>query len=245
MKFQPDLWTVLLGRELRIQFRSGLSALYLGMPLVWILTARLLPPDVRPIVVLIGVYADPVMMGSIFTGAFLARERDQGLFAAWAVTPMGAGGWLAGRVFVIALQGTVGGLLLVMGSGVPADFVLLSPAIFLASAGGALVGLLVARPFRDIMSFFVVGGLASALICLPIAGGYMKPGRLWLFTGPAWPGWTVLATALNRYPGHFIPESAPTAIAILMLSGWCVLLFVVVRWIYHRGFFRCPGGGSQ
>ena len=235
-------------REVRTQFRSGLSALYLGMPLVWILIARLLPPGARPVVTLVGIYADPVMMGTIFTGAFLARERDQGLFGAWAVTPLGAGGWLAGRVFVIATQGMIGGTILVLGTGIHADFVLLIPALFLASACGALNGLLLARPFRDILSFFVAGGMASALICLPVAGGYIRPGWVWLFTGPAWPGWSALASALGLSPdgGDAGQGSATTAMAALAaLAGWAIILFVLVRRIYHRGFFRRPGGGGE
>lgn len=232
-------------REVRTQFHSGLTALYLGMPLVWILIARLLPPEARPVVALVGIYADPVMMGTIFTGAFLARERDQGLFAAWAVTPLGAGGWLAGRVLVIAVQGTIGGTILVLGTGITADFILLIPALFLASACGALNGLLLARPFRDILSFFVAGGMASAFICLPVAGGYIRPGWVWLFTGPAWPGWSALVSALGLSPegGGSGREAAPAALAAL--TGWAIILFILVRLIYHRGFFRRPGGGCE
>lgn len=227
-------------REVRIQFHSGLTALYLGMPLLWIIIARLLPPGARPMVALIGIYADPVMMGTIFTGAILARERDQGLFAAWAVTPMGAGGWLAGRVLVIAAQGTIGGTILVLGTGITTDFVLLIPALFLASACGALNGLFLARPFRDILSFFVVGGMASGLLCLPVAGGYIRTGWIWLFTGPAWPGWSALAAAVG---GRGTATAALSALAAL--AGWTIFLFILVRRIYYRGFFRRPGGGGE
>jgi len=232
-------------REARTQFRSGLTALYLGMPLVWIIIARLLPPEARPITVLIGIYADPVMMGTIFTGAFLARERDQGLFAAWAVTPMGAGGWLAGRIFVIAVQGMIGGTILVLGAGIQADFILLIPALFLASVCGALNGLLLARPFRDILSFFVAGGIASAVICLPVVGGYIRPGWVWLFMGPAWPGWSALASALSLSPAGGGADQGTATAALTALTFWAIILFLLVRRIYHRGFFRRRGGGGE
>ena len=242
MRAMAGMAKAVIIRDVRIQFQSGLTALYLGMPLLWILIARLLPPGARPMVTLVGIYADPVMMGTLFTGAFLARERDQGLFAAWAVTPMGAGGWLAGRIFAIAAQGTIGGVILVPGTGVSANYVLLIPALFLASACGALIGLLLARPFRDILSFFVAGGMVSALICLPAAGGYIRPGWIWLFTGPAWPGWSVLAAALGLSPAV---RAAPAPAALSALTGWTIVLFILVRRIYHRGFFRCPGGGGE
>jgi fluoroquinolone transport system permease protein len=99
------MMTAVIMREARTQFRSGLTWLYLGMPAIWILIVRLLPVQARSITVLIGIYSDPVMLGSLFTGAFLARERDQGLFGAWAVTPMDAGSWLAARILLIAIQG--------------------------------------------------------------------------------------------------------------------------------------------
>lgn len=226
--------------EFRTQIRSGLTALYFGMPLVWIIIARLISPDSRALVVLIGVYADPVMMGSIFTGAFLTRERDQGLLTAWAVTPLDAGGWLFGRVLVIAVQGTLSGLILVLGAGVPGNIILLIPSLFLASACAALNGLILARPFRDIMTFFVAGGMASSLICLPIAGGYFRPGWIWLVTGPAWPGWSLMASALNR------PAPGPKPLMLIpVLAAWTVLLFLLTRIIYERGFFRRPGGGGE
>lgn len=232
--------SMLFRLELRTQIRSGLTALYFGMPLLWIIIARLLPPESRNLTVLIGVYADPVMMGSIFTGAFLTRERDQGLLTAWAVTPLSAGGWLFGRVLVIAVQGTLSGLLLVLGAGVSGNFTLLIPSLFMASACAALNGLILARPFRDIMTFFVAGGMASSLICLPILGGYLRPGWLWLATGPAWPGWSLMASALNRpSPGLKPPIMIP------VLAVWTVLLFLITRNIYERGFFRRPGGGGE
>ena len=226
-----------LAGEIRIQLRSGLTALYLGMPLVWILIIRLLPPESRPVTTLLGLYADPVLMGSLFTGAFLARDRDQGLFAAWAVTPVNAGYWLTGRVLVIALQGSLAGLILVTGAGVQADYLLLIPSLFLAAACGALNGLLLARPFRDILSFILAGGSALALINIPLAGGYIRPGRIWLFTGPAWSGWSALGSALGISPGGGV--SAGAAIGVLTL--WVIILFLLVRHIYNRGFFRRQG----
>ncbi len=229
-------------REFRVQLRSGLTALYLGMPLVWILISRAFPLNTRSIIVVIGIYADPVMLGTIFTGAFLTRERDQGLFAAWAVTALDAGGWLIGRVLVIAVQGCLGGLILALGAGVSVDLVLLVPALFLASVCGALNGLLIARPFRDIMSFFVAGGFLSSIICLPVAGGYLSPGWIWLFTGPAWPGWNTLASAA----GLATPESGPRpGTSLLALACWAVVLFLITRRIYDRGFFHRQGGGGE
>ncbi len=234
-----------LAGEIRTQLHSGLTALYLGMPLVWILIIRLLPPDSRPVAALLGIYADPVMMGTIFTGAFLAREQDQGLFPAWAVTPMNAGEWLISRVIVIATQGTIGGIILISGAGVRADLALLIPTLFLASACGALNGLLIARPFRDILSFIVAGGMALALINLPVAGGYIKPGWVWFFTGPAWPGWSTLASALGLSPegGGSGPHRA--AVSLMVLSGWTAVLFFLVRRIYKRAFFRRSGRGWE
>lgn len=226
--------------ELKTQIRSGLTALYFGMPLVWIIIARLLPPESRTLVVLIGVYADPVMMGSIFTGAFLTRERDQGLLTAWAVTPLDAGGWLFGRVLVIAVQGTLSGLILVLGSGVAGSFSLLVPTLFLASACAALNGLILARPFRDIMTFFVAGGMASSLICLPIPGGYLRPGWPWLITGPAWPGWSLMASAL------YLPAPGPGPLVLMpVMAVWTAILFLITRIIYERAFFRRPGGAAE
>lgn len=225
--------------EIRTQIRSGLTALYIGMPLVWIIIARLLPPESRTLVVLIGLYADPVMMGSIFTGAFLTRERDQGLLTAWAVTTLDAGGWLFGRVFVIATQGTLSGLILLLGAGVSGNLFLLIPALFLASACAALSGLILARPFRDVMTYFVAGGMGSALICLPIAGGYLRPGWLWLLTGPAWPGWSLMSSSMN------LATPGPKPLVLIpVLAAWTTSLFLIARHIYERGFFRRPGGGG-
>ncbi len=234
-----------LKMEIRTQFHSGLTALYLGMPLIWILIIRLLPASSRQAAALLGVYADPVMMGSIFTGAFLARERDQGLFAAWAVTPIGSGEWLAGRVLIIAVQGSIGGVMLVLGSGVQADFSLLIPSLFLASSCGALFGLLLARPFRDILTFIVAGGGALALVNLPLAGGYIRPGWLWFLTGPAWPGWSALASALGLSPANGNSGRQGAALSVLILTLWAAVLFILVRHIYNKGFFRRPGGGGE
>ena len=209
-----------LACEGRVQFRSGLSALYLGLPLVWILAARLSPPEARSLIVLIGLFTDPVMMGGVFSGGFLARERDQGLFGAWAVTPMGPGTWLAGRITMIALQGTLGGVILVLGSGVGADWAILPWAVFFASASGAMVGLITARPFRDILSYFVVGGIASSLVSLPVAGAYLAPSPLWLAAGPVWPGWAAAAAALEVGSGSKAAAVSPPGAALAASAVW-------------------------
>ncbi len=224
--------------EIRGQFRSGLSALYLGMPFFWIIIARLVPLEIRPLIVLIGAYTDPVTMGQLFTGAFVARERDQGLFEAWAVSPLDAGTWLLSRSILIGLQGSIGGLILALGSGVSFRIELLIPGLFLAAVSGALLGLIIARPFRDILSYFVVGGFATAIISLPIPGILLAPSYFWLISGPAASGWVVLANAFYL-PNGVSALSPFISLAALLL--WTVLLFVIARGIYHRGFFRRPG----
>lgn len=238
------IFPAVLAREGRIQFRSGLSGLYLGLPLVWILAARLSPPQARSLIVLIGLYSDPVMMGSLFSGVFLARERDQGLLGAWAVSPMGPGTWLAGRVTVIALQGTVGGIILVLGSGIHADWTILPWAVFFASTAGTLVGLITARPFRDILSYIIGGGLISTLICLPIAGGYLAPSSLWLLGGPAWPGWSAAAAAVSVGLNSRAAAITPVGVALAAAAAWSALLFVLTRLIYKRAFFKRRGARS-
>ena len=237
----------MLSTELRIQWKSGLSALYLGIPLIWIIIARLLPPEARPMTALIGTYADPVMMGQIFTGAFLARERDQGLLEAWAVTPLGAGGWLASRSLIIGLQGSIGGCILVLGAGVALKWAVFLPAIFMASTSAALIGLILARPFRDILTYFVAGGLTSAVLSLPILGSLIRPGIgiLWMTTGPAGPGWAALSAAIGVSAGHVTAAgpAASAAIALAFQGCWTILLFFAARRVFHRGFFRRPGKG--
>jgi len=232
------MMTAVVIREARTQFRSGLTWLYLGMPALWILIVRLLPVQARSITVLVGIYSDPVMLGSLFTGAFLARERDQGLFGAWAVTPMDAGSWLAARILLIAVQGTIGGLILALGSGVKFHPGRLAAALVFASGCGALTGLFLARPFKDIMSFFVIGGISSSVITLPVVLAYFHPSWAWQLTGPSWPGWSALAGSLQDVP----TAGSSYALSLFSLAVWAVLMFLLVRRMYHRGFFRRPGG---
>lgn len=228
--------------EARGQFRSGMSALYLGMPLFWILIARLMPPETRPLVVLIGAYSDPVMIGEIFTGAFLARERDQGLLEAWAVSPLGAGTWLSARVLLIGLQGSLGGLILALGAGVPFNPLLFVPGMFLAAASGALIGLLLARNFNDILAFFVLGGIAAALISAPIAAYLIRPSILWMIPGPAVSGWAVLSSSF----GIATDGTAVTpSLALIIQFAWTILLFFLTTRVFHRTFFRRPGYGED
>ena len=235
----PSALGGILISEMRTQLRSGLTALYIGMPFLWILIARLLPPDRRPIAVLIGTFSDPVMMGQIFAGAFLARERDQGLLEAWAVTPLGAGTWLAGRILLIGFQGSLGGLILAFGTGVPFRPALLIPGVFLASAVSALIGLILARPFRDILSYFVLGGISAALVNLPLAGILLVPSIPWLFTGPAVSGWVVISSSFG------IPVTDVSEFAALgLLLVWTTLLFILGRYLFHSTFFRRRGLGD-
>ena len=225
--------------EVLIQLHSGLSFLYLGMPLFWILIARLLPAESRRLLVLIAAYADPVMMGQIFTGAFLARERDQGIIEALAVSPVGPGIWLFSRVCLIGIQGVFGAVLMVTGSGITFNPVLLVPSVFLAAVSGALIGMILALPFDDILSYFVLEGIASALVSLPAAFLVVKPSLFWIIPGPAASGWMAISTALHSRIG-----AGPEVPALTALVLWSLCLFVLARKLYLRAYFRRPGKGG-
>lgn len=222
-----------LRREGIQQIRSGISALYIGVSLVWGGLLRLAPLEIRTVLTPLAIYADPALMGFILSGALLARERDQGLFRALAVTPVGAFRWLGARVLVVAVEGTAGGLLLAGLSGVSFRPGPLIAAVAVTSAVGVLLGSLAGRPFRDLGGYIIVGGLLSGLVNLPSVAWLGWLDGPWCWMSPALPGISAIGWAFGNSGPHI---GGGAALAILTV--WFVVGFAAVARIVDRGFFR-------
>ena len=74
---------VLLGADIRFQFRYGFYAVYLIVSALYIIAVRLLPESVRPAARAVVVFSDPAALGLFFMGAILLYEKSDRVFHPW------------------------------------------------------------------------------------------------------------------------------------------------------------------
>lgn len=190
--------------DLRLQWRQGFYGAYLFVIVVYVVILRALPPDVRGALLAPVLLSEAGVIGFIFAGTLLHRERGDGTLSALAVTPLTAAEYVTAKALSLAVltaaascaiaAGALGAPFLQRGAGGV-------PLLAAATAATALLfvcaGLAVATRFATIDRFVVWGGLGTGLLGLAILPHFgIAESPAWLLL-PSTPLLALMAAATH------------------------------------------------
>lgn len=205
--------------ELRVQWRSGLYAVYAVMTAVFVGILFLIPAPARPLGLRMIVLMDPSLMGFFFAGGMTLLERDQGVLAALQTSRWGfAGYWRTKVASLLLLAAGVSSLLLGVSAvtGLTAlsvaDVAVVLLGVVLTVPVFFSLGVWVAGHCRAILTYFVLAGVLTLPLMYPVlelAG--IRLGAAGLLS-PIWGG-LVLITAggIERAMGELLLAAAGMA----------------------------------
>ncbi len=241
---------VLLGADIRFQFRYGFYAVYLIVSLLYIFVLRILPGSARDAARAVVVFSDPAALGLFFMGAILLYEKSDRVFSSLAVSPVRPLEYVMAKAASLAMVSLAAALLVQLGSGGRLD-VYFIPAIVLSAMLFTLAGLCIGA-HRSTLNGFLLSTVPAEL-------ALMLPALAWRFAGkPGWLLWHPGAMAMDLLEtGSGSPPVQATAAAaqataapgmapwlVVGLAAWIVPAAVLAVGRVQEMILRDAGGGG-
>lgn len=164
---------VLIGGDVRFQFRYGIYFIYLIFSAFYIGVLFALPEDWREKAAIVMIFTDPAAMGLFFMGAIILFEKSERVLNSIAVSPVKAWEYVFSKLFSIGIISTVVGLAIGIPAGIITKPFLFIIGVFLCSCLFSSVALIIARKISTLNQFMLATVPAEILIVIPAI--------LWLF----------------------------------------------------------------
>ena len=222
--------------DLKVQFRSGLLFLYLGLTLFYIVVLKLIPPPWDRWIFPLIIATDPTVMGFLFVGALIQGEKDQGVLSLVAVSPLTLSHYLGGKIISLGLISTVtAGLvtIVIFPRLETLGWTLLAVAV--TAPLFTLLGVSVSLGFRSLSSFFMMSGLVDIPAVAPFLLGWLNISSPLLFLLPTQTTWLLLTRA----------GGAPISAVSLVLGGLTLGASTAAAWIGARRSLNRTISGIQ
>ncbi len=201
--------------DLKVQFRSGLLFLYLGLTVFYIAVLKLVPPPWDRWIFPLIIATDPTVMGFLFVGALIQGEKDQGVLSLMAVSPLSLSHYLGAKVISLGLiSAAAAGLVTVVVFPRPETVGWTLLAVTATAPLFTLLGVSVSLRFRSLSSFFMMSGLVDLPAVAPFLLGWAGVSSPLLFVLPTQTTYLLLTRA-----GGAPVSAASLLIGILILGG--------------------------
>ena len=174
----------LVGHDARLQYRYGIYIAYafvLAFYLAVLLGAGPFLPAWVPALI---IFTDPAALGFFFLGALMMLEKSEGVRAALAITPIGPGDYLIGKVATLTTMATLSSALLVFVHGAPNPPLILVTVV-LTSVMYVGIGVPIALRFKTVNGYLIG---SSGFLMPIIAPGFVAlidPTPVWMLVLPA------------------------------------------------------------
>lgn len=150
--------------DIQLQIRYGLYTLYAAIVALYVIGLVSLPTAVRPAVVTVVVFTDPVFLGLLFTGALVLFEKGDGVLNALAVSPLRRREYLLSKTLSLTLLGVLTGLVIAVGGyGLQFDLGLFLLGVGLSSVLFVLIGVVAVSRFDTVNTYI----MAAVVYLLP------------------------------------------------------------------------------
>ncbi|WP_040688528.1 hypothetical protein, partial [Nocardiopsis lucentensis] len=228
MSVPPSSVLTALDLERRIHTRRGTALTALALALVWALVVLALPEGpARPVAGLL-LFLDTAGFGVLFVAVLMLGERTSGAWAALAASPLGAGEYLAARLVVFTVLGSVAATPIAVAAR-PVDGV---TGVAVAVVGTALLATLLCAV--SVAACASARGLSDLMVSVPLCLGPLLAPPLLVASGiaghPAW--YAVPTTAAHTVVRWGLdPSAVPlpgtavavlAAVAVVATAGACV-----------------------
>jgi fluoroquinolone transport system permease protein len=219
----------LIGHDARLQYRYGIYIAYafvLFFYLAVLVGARPFLPSWLPAFI---IFSDPAALGFFFLGALMMLEKSEGVRAALAITPLGPGEYLAGKVITLTAMATLSSGLLVVVHGAP-NPVLMVVTVALTSIMYVGIGVPIALRFRTVNGYLI----GSSGFLLPV----IAPGLVALIDPT--PAWTLVLPATSQLKLMLVATGAGTAGLgeIVFMLVVCAIAAAGGLWLAYRALVK-------
>lgn len=162
--------------DILFQWKYGFYLLYFIMTVLYLTIFSYLTGTVKATVVTICVYSDPAAMGMFFMGALILLEKSQRITNSIAVSPVGPGEYILGKVISIGIISLIVGLIL-MSRGSTESLLCSSIGIFAGSVIFSLCGIIVGTKIENVNQY-IVGTLPFEIVGFVPVIAY-RAGFMW------------------------------------------------------------------
>ena len=215
----------LVGHDARLQYRYGIYIAYafvLAFYLAVLVGAGQFLPAWLPAFI---VFTDPAALGFFFLGALMMLEKSEGVRAALAITPIGPGDYLIGKVATLTTMATLSSALLVFVHGAPNPPLILVTVV-LTSMMYVGIGVPIALRFRTVNGYLIG---SSGFLTPIIAPGFVA------LVDPT-PVWTLVLPATSQFKLMLVATGAGTASPgeIAFMLAVCTIAAAGGLWLAYR-----------
>lgn len=220
-----------LGHEMKLQMKNGLYAIYIVVNLIYLFLMGYVPDDYKEIVLSIIIFSDPTALGMIFIGAFMLLEKIGGVTGGIAVSPLGAGQYIGGKVVSMLFISLVTSLVLTTGvKGTNYHFIGLALIITISSILFTLLGILTAIYTRTLNEYLMVIIGAGFIIALPLIDYFHLMKLPFLRIIPTYYVFQIIERTVKGQGVLGIP--------MFILLLWLAVIYLITREQVDKKLFR-------
>lgn len=218
-----------IGHDARMQYRYGIYIAYAFVLFFYLAVlvgaGSYLPAWVPAFII----FSDPAALGFFFLGALMMLEKAEGVRAALAVAPLGAGTYLAGKVVTLTAMATLSSGLLVVVHGAP-NPLLLIVTVALTSIMYVGIGVPIALLFKTVNGYLI----GSSGFLLPV----IAPGLVALIDPT--PVWTMVLPATSQLKLMLVAtgSGSATLAEIAFMLAVCVIAAAGGLWLAQRALVK-------
>lgn len=220
----------LIAWDMRFQLKYGFYFLYAVFTAVYLALLFALPEAWRYKAATVLIFTDPSAMGLFFMGAIVLLEKSQHTPSALAVSPVGAGAYIAAKVASLMLISLAVAAVLALAAGMP-NILLTLVGTAVSSVVFTLIGIIIATESESLNSFIVYS--------VPVELAVFIPSMLHLFgSAPDWLGYYPFCVCADMVAGI-----APPLGGLAGLAALAVVLFAAASRYIGR-LWRRAGGAT-
>lgn len=224
--------------DLKLQMRSGIPFLYLGVTILYVTLLYFLPANWEEKIFPIILATDPSVMGFLFVGAILSFEKDQGTLAPLGVSPLTLDYYITAKVLSLGGTAILSALIvavIIKGTLIAIIWVFL--AVGLTAPFFILLGISISLKFRNLSSYFILSGVVDIPALAPFILSILGLNSPWLLLLPTQGTYLMLTMA----SGKEVPLwQIPIAIASLIL--WTILAWIGANLSLKKAMTEMAGG---
>ena len=212
-------------QEVLFQFRHGFYYIYLFLSVVYIVILKLLPEDIKAIVLPILIFSDPAVAGFFFLGAMILLERGQRTLEGLFVTPLTVIEYFLTKIIAFVILSLVTCLFIILiVSGINVNFLPVVLGIFLGSVLFTLLGFPFAASAKSVNHYFIIAGFFFSVFSIPVLD-FLK-----IVPSPVFSFFPTMAVIRLVHAGFYPYPLIDLLLALGVLLFWIILAFL---WAYH------------
>lgn len=221
---------VLIGHDLRLQYRYGIYAAYAVVVAFYVGVLLLLGPLLPAWVPAVIIFTDPAAVAFFFLGALLMLERAEGVRVALATAPVTAVDYLAGKTATLVGLAVASSMLLLPFMPHAGNSALLLATVGLTALQYLGIGIPIGLRFRTVNGYLIGSAAFLTPLIAPALLAFIEPFPLPLALIPAVSQFRLLLAATG--------VASITAVEMSLMLMVSTLAAIAAIWLAVRALRR-------